>query len=45
MGSLYPIGGVGEQSPTFLKIAVDRLVISTNLLRSDRSIELREKLK
>ena len=30
--------GRGGQSPTFLKVGVDRLVISTNLLRLDRQM-------
>ena len=34
----FILGGLGEQSPTFLKVGVDRLVISTNLLRLDRQI-------
>ena len=32
------LGGLGEQSSTFLKMGVDRLVISTNLLPLDRQI-------
>jgi len=32
--------GLEEQSLTFLKVGVDRLVISTNLLRLDRQIGL-----
>jgi len=31
-------GWLGEQSPTFLKVGVERLVISTNLLRLGRHI-------
>ena len=37
-GASILLGGLGEQSPTFLKWGVDRLVISTNLLRLDRQI-------
>ena len=37
---VYPRGLEREQSLTFLKVGVDRLVISTNLLRLDRQIGL-----
>jgi len=40
--SIYPILGVGGQSPTFLKVGVDVLVISTNLLQLDRQIVTRK---
>jgi len=30
--------GLGEQSPTFLKVGIDRLVISTGLVLLDRQI-------
>ena len=30
--------GLGEQSPAFLKVGVDRLAILTDLLRLDRQI-------
>ena len=34
---VYPRGGeLGEQSPTFLKVGVEGMVISTNLWRLDR---------
>ena len=32
------VGGLGEQSPTFFKVGVDRLVILTDLLCLDRQI-------
>ena len=33
------LGGLGEQSPTFLKVGVEGLVISTNMWRLDRQTQ------
>ena len=35
----FILGGLGEQSPTFLKVGVEGLVISTNMWRLDRQTQ------